>query len=599
MSGVIQTNPKAQFFKDNGHVAANYKLYTYVNLTTNSATTWQDLNQSTANTNPITLDARGECLLWLDPAVVYSLVLKTNSGATVWTVDNVSGAVPGSFYAVLAGSGGSALVGFLQAGTGAEVRTVQSKLRDVVSVKDYGAVGDGSTDDTAAIQAAIDYAATLRNVEVFFPHHDAGDYYKTTAPLTITNAVSLRGETSATTILSTGLTSAQYVVDYNCLAADVIEQISISHLTLRTNNSVASALRLKNASYVTVKDVRVYNVLHGVMLEGTRCFSNAFEQLNSYGVTGNTVRFAAGFTGGGHFTFNGSTFTGDTGFVLPSTAASDSLAFVGCNFEQCVANSLYIGGSARGVSVLGCRTEGCNGDDFQINPGAGESVEGITITGTSFTTDSGASRPIVLGGAGGTVRGFSITGNQVEYAGLGTSFVYLNGEGESGLVTGNYFAQTNTTPINVQRAGVIVFGNENSSGKCAEYWGTADWGVAQGSWTPIDASGAGLTFSSATGRYTKIGRTVFWQAHVVYPATASGAGGVIGGLPYSVNTVSGSAGRAGGHVDISNVGSAVGIFQGVTSATTLDFYSPTAITPITNATLSGKELYMSGTYIVS
>ena len=52
--------------------------------------------------------------------------------------------------------------GFIQAGTGAVQRTVESKLQDVVSVKDFGAVGNGVADDTAAIQAAI---ATNKSVD--------------------------------------------------------------------------------------------------------------------------------------------------------------------------------------------------------------------------------------------------------------------------------------------------------------------------------------------------------------------------------------------------------------------------------------------------
>jgi hypothetical protein len=58
--------------------------------------------------------------------------------------------------------------GFLQAGSGAVVRTAQSKMRDVVSVKDFGAVGDGVADDTVAIQAAINYLSPLGGT-LYFP----------------------------------------------------------------------------------------------------------------------------------------------------------------------------------------------------------------------------------------------------------------------------------------------------------------------------------------------------------------------------------------------------------------------------------------------
>jgi hypothetical protein len=78
-------------------------------------------------------------------------------------------------------SSNASAITYNQGGTGAQDRNVQQKLQESVSVKDFGAVGDGVTDDTAAIQAA--FLAVGDGGKVYFPEGT----YITSSPIKIGN----------------------------------------------------------------------------------------------------------------------------------------------------------------------------------------------------------------------------------------------------------------------------------------------------------------------------------------------------------------------------------------------------------------------------
>ena len=203
----------AQFFDNNGVILSGGLLYTYAAGTTTPQAAYTSSSGSTAHSNPIVLDSAGRVAsggeIWLTDAVAYKFVLQTSAAVTIATYDNVTGNASGvavGIYAAFAASSGSSLVGYLPAGTGAVATTVQTKLRQYVSVFDFMTsaqiadvqAGTLTVDVTSAIQAAIDAVFTAGGGGVFVP----GGKYRITSSITVKKAVTLFAYTSQAERLS-------------------------------------------------------------------------------------------------------------------------------------------------------------------------------------------------------------------------------------------------------------------------------------------------------------------------------------------------------------------------------------------------------------
>ena len=55
----------------------------------------------------------------------------------------------------------------------------------------------------------------------------------------------------------------------------------------------------------------------------------------------------------------------------------------------------------------------------------------------------------------------------------------------------------------------------------------------EGTWTPTDNSGATLSFTTAAGYYTKVGRLVVATFRIIFPVTANASASSFGGLPFA------------------------------------------------------------------
>lgn len=126
--------------------------------------------------------------------------------------------------------------------------------------------------------------------------------------------------------------------------------------------------------------------------------------------------------------------------------------------------------------------------------------------------------------------------------------------------------------------------------------GTIGWGTEEsGNWTPTDASGASLAFTSVYGSWVRKGVMVTATFEVTYPTTANGSATLISGLPFNAIATAGRQ-QFGGPSSYSTFSAGVSglINSGASTLALLGLTGGGAA--LTNANMSANDVRMTLTY---
>jgi hypothetical protein len=396
----------AQLLDNNGVILSGGKIYTYAAGTTTPQATYTSSLGNTAHANPIILDSAGRVPggeIWLTAGASYKFLIETSTGSLLGTYDDITGI---NDLLSVTTSLSSVNVSFLQAGANAVVRTAQSKMREVVSVTDFGAVGDGTGDLGIALQAAHD-SLNAAGGSILIP---AGvTYYSMSTGVVFTKPVRLIGDqwyTSEILVTVAGLTlvtTSQKLdvenINITMLGAGLGTTVCFFHTASSASHGYST---FRNNFIAGAKNCYYSQSTNSVYIDG-----NSFSSTGPFGVSILLENFVNPDIGDSFITNNN--ISGGAGNIGIQVNSTSGINFCNNKFNNELAHVLISVGANLTGNFL-----------FSNNSFEGHTDYAIKLVGTT-----------------GVITKTLITGNQ--FSALSSAHVIVSQTAQNTVITGNIF----------------------------------------------------------------------------------------------------------------------------------------------------------------
>lgn len=332
--------------KSDGSANASGKVWAYLPGTSTTAQLYSDVDGTLVLTQPLVLDAGGRVPRATAPDGVFTaipirLYIEDSDGvvvsdseftpatASTVSIDNeaMSGATMDDVLTAALASFGGTDWKYKESG-GAIERLVKSKFSEIhISVKDFGAVGDGVTIDTTAIQAAINRVIALGGGTVYLPPGT----YKIDQALTMTSATGMNivgAGMGASSILSTHATANVFTVT-SC-ASTAFQGFNVKN----SGSSTGAGFALSASNRTRFVDVGVDGLVstngtyrYGVTLANLT--QTTFQDCRITTVNGDAASRGVLLTAASQTLFLGGFYNGHSGYNWELTGACGSLTAIG------------------------------------------------------------------------------------------------------------------------------------------------------------------------------------------------------------------------------------------------------------------------------